>query len=179
MKKMLDCIMAFCIAITLSSCTSTQVAIKGNYPIVNSATTSTSYDQVWSNVIDFFAEHSIPIGTIAKDSGLITAPNVSLGEELVSYEDKSGQIVDPNTWFVLPYNKNVVGCRAECSFNVRVKQMENGDTNIQINLSNIVGYYNIEYLDTFSFKKEIIREKYPRDCYSTGKFEQMLLSLFK
>ena len=140
MKKIINCVMAVCLAMTLSSCVSTQAVIKGNYPILNSATTSTSYDQVWSNIIDFFAENSIPIGTIAKDSGLITATNVALDEAFVSYEDKNGQIVNPDAWFVLPYNKDVVGGRATCSFNVRVKRMENGDTNIQVNLSNIIGY---------------------------------------
>lgn len=167
------------IGILFSSCGVTTPFIKGHYETSNSIITTTPYDQVWSNVIDFFAEHNIPIGTLSKESGLITANNIAISESSVSYEDKNGQIVNPQAWFVLPYTKGVVGGRVTCSFNVRVKKVDENKTSIQINLSNPIGYYNIEYLNTFNFKKEIIYNTVPRTCQSTGNFESLLLAIFK
>ncbi len=170
----------FCmIGAMLSACGVTTPFLRGHYETTNSIITTTHYDQVWSNVIDFFAEHNIPIGTLSKESGLITANNVAINESSVSYEDKNGQIVNPQAWFVLPYIKGVVGGRVTCSFNVRVKKVDEHKTSIQINLSNPIGYYNLEYLNTLTFKKEIIYNTVPRTCQSTGNFESLLLALFK
>lgn len=179
MKKIGILIVALFMGLGLYSCASTVSMIRGQYSVVNSVTTTSSFEDVWSRVIDFFAENNIPIGTIAKDSGIITATNIRFGDNLVSYEDKYGQIVNPNAWFVLPYMKDVVGGRADCSFNVRVRKNDNGTCSIQVNLSNITGYYNIEWLNTMNFKKEIIENTVPKPCSSTGAFENALLALFK
>ena len=71
--------------------------------VKNKITTNTPYDKVWEHIIDFFAENSIPIGVISKESGLITANGVSFDENQVSFEDKNGEI--NNQYAYLPeYN---------------------------------------------------------------------------
>ena len=180
MKKLFSLVAVLLLAIMVNSCSPTIYPLRGNYELISSITTSTPYDKVWNNVIDFFAENNIPIGTLSKDSGIITATNISLDEKVVSYENKDGVIVNSNAWFVVPYfsGVNVVGARATCSFNVRVRQLEDGNVRIQVNISNLTGYYTIEILDPLTLKKEIVRNNYPRECCSTGKFEAALLVLF-
>lgn len=172
LKLLLVCLLGF------NSCSTTQHVIRGNYFSQNSTTTTTPFDKVWTSVIDFFAENSIPITTLSKESGLIVASDIPFSENIVSFEDKDGIIVNPNAWFVLPYAKGVIGARATGAFNVRVKVTEDSTTNIQINCSNLVGYYKIQFTDNF-FQKQIIWNTYPRECKSTGVFEKELLELFK
>ena len=176
MKKTL--ILLLLCSMMLNSCMSTY-GIRGNYDFVNKTITETSYDDVWSKVIDFFAENSVPIGTISKESGLITANNVNFGNSLVCVEDRNGIPERSNAWFVLPYKQGAIGGRASCSFNVRIKSVENGKTYIEVNISNIVGYYDIEYLNTLNFRKEIIKQTVPQEAVSTGLFEKSLLNTFK
>ena len=171
------------LATLLTSCSPKVYIVRGQYDVSNSVTTSIPYDQVWNNIIDFFAENSIPIGTLSKDSGLITASNISFEDDIVSFEDENGFLVNKDAWFVVPYysapGAKLVGARATCSFNVRVRQIEDNQVKIQINLSNMVGYYNAEILNTLTLKKEVIRNTFPRECQSTGRFETALLSLFQ
>lgn len=171
--------LSICFLITLTSCGTTRQTIQGNYVVKNKITTNTPYDKVWEHIIDFFAENSIPIGVISKESGLITANGVSFDENQVSFEDKNGEINNQYAWFVLPYSKNVVGGRATCSFNVRVKANDDKTTTIYVNLSNLIGYYNIEVLNTLTFEKQEIQGKYQVECKSTGQFERELLYIFR
>ena len=92
MKRVFQLTIFCMIGILFSSCGVTTPFIKGHYETSNSFITTTPYDQVWSNVIDFFAEHNIPIGTLSKESGLITANNIAISESSVSYEDKTGKL---------------------------------------------------------------------------------------
>lgn len=155
-----------------------QYTIRGNYKPINSFTTSTPYDQVWNNIIDLFAEYNIPIGILSKDSGLITALNIALDERVVSYENKDGIVTDDNAWFVVPYAPYVVGARATCSFNVRVRQLEGDIVRIQININDMIGYYDCEFFNPLLLKKDLTKNTYPQECRSTGKFETTLLTLF-
>ena len=155
-----------------------QQTIRGNYNPINCLTTSTPYDQVWDNIIDLFAEYNIPIGELSKDSGLITALNIALDESVVSYENEDGIIADDNAWFVVPYAPYVVGARATCSFNVRVRQLEGDIVRIQINIHDMIGYYDCEFFNPLLLKKDLTKNTYPQECHSTGKFETTLLTLF-
>ena len=181
MKNLFSTVALVVALLLLGSCATTQQGIRGFYAPTNVVTTDLEYEKVWSKVIDFFAESSIPIGVLDKSSGLITATSVSFGNKHVSVENKYGEIINPEAWFVVPYFKGmtVVGGRAECSFNVRVKALENGKTTIQINLNNLVGYYDVQYFNSMTLRKEIIRNTYPRECQSTGKFEYALLNYLK
>lgn len=178
MKKVLSLPLLVLSLLVFNSCSTQSYSIRGNYSPLNSVTTSTPFENVWIKVIDFFAENSIPITTLSKESGLIVANDIQFGENVVSYEDSHGQIVNKNAWFVLPYSKQAIGAKATGAFNVRVKTTDNGKTYIQINCSNHVGYYKIQYIDNF-FQKHIIWNTYPRECKSTGQFEKKLLDMFK
>lgn len=156
----------------LNSCITTH-SIKGSYNIVKETTTKTPYDEVWSKVIDFFAENSVPIGTISKESGLITANNVYFGNDVVCIENYKGIPESPTAWFVLPYNQRAIDGRVSCSFNVRIKPTEKGETYIGVNIGYVVGYYDIMNLNN------IIKSIEPQDAVSTGLFEISLLRRFK
>ena len=68
----------FC-AIIASSCGSSQPTLRSTYTInKTSTTTSSSFNEVWNKVIDFFAEQNIPIATLEKESGIIVASNVTI-----------------------------------------------------------------------------------------------------
>ena len=171
--------MLFAAVLSISSCSPKVYGLRGNYEVTKNIETSSSFDDVWNRVIDFFAESNIPIATLEKASGIIVASHVNIENTLVSVENEQGEISDKNAWFVFPYEKNLIGGRVECSFNVRVRKQENGKTYISVNLGGITGYKSIEFLNALTFRKEFINQTVPSTCYSTGKFEQDLLNLFK
>lgn len=169
-----------CILAILSSCSTSIPMLKQEYNTSKSAVSKFDYDTTWSKVIDFFAENSIPITLIDKSSGIITASNVSVGETLVTHEDKNGEILNPNAWFVMPYVKGCLGNQAICGFNVRVTpvQNENDKVTVTVNLSYTSGEYIVEFRDPMTFRKSRMTVKSKLPCVSTGKFESDLLSLF-
>ena len=171
--------MLFATVLSVSSCSPKVYGLRGNYQTINSIETNSSFDDVWNRVIDFFAESNIPVATLEKASGIIVASHVNISNTLVAVENEQGVISDKNAWFVFPYEKNLIGGRVECSFNVRVRKQENGKTYISVNLGGIAGYKSVEYLSTLTFRKEIINQTVPSTCYSTGKFEQDLINMFK
>ena len=42
-------------------------SLKTNYTPTTSIETSTDYDEVWNNVVDFFATNNLPISVLEKD----------------------------------------------------------------------------------------------------------------
>ena len=92
MKKIFG-LFLLCTTMMLSSCSTPMLALKSSYPITNSVETETTYNKVWGNVIDFFAMNNIPISVLEKDNGIIVAPNVSIGETLVTMEDEYGKAI--------------------------------------------------------------------------------------
>ena len=128
--------------------------------------------------------------TMGEEVMLIDAGNEKDGKYIVfipvsdqgDIEDENGKLVNPDSWFVLPYynvsGRTVVGGTATCSFNVRVRELEDGNIKIQINLNNVVGYYIIEWFNSFYLRKEVVETTIPQECKSTGKFEADLLALF-
>lgn len=178
MKKVIN-LLFLVLVLVLSSCGPTVYTLKGNYLMESSAVTDIEFDKVWDNVIDYFAQNNIPVATLEKSSGLIVASNVSIGESLVTLEDKNGQIMNNNAWFVFPYQKGCVGGNVVCSFNVRVKKQDDGKTFIGINIGNIQGYRIVEFLNTMTFSKQRITQTVQSPCSSTGNFEKYLLDNFK
>ncbi len=167
----------FCVIIA-SSCGSSQPILRGNYTInKTSITTSSAFNEVWNKVIDFFAEQSIPIATLEKESGIIVASNITIKYPLCAAEDEYGDLTKPNAWFAFPYTKKGVNHKVTCSFNVRVRETEDNKTYISVNISNISGEYQLEYIDNF-FQKHLTPYT-AIQCEPTGKFERDLLNLFK
>lgn len=163
----------------LSSCSPRVYGLRGNYAVVPSIETTSSFDDVWDRVIDFFAENNIPIATLEKASGIIVANGVNISESLISVENQQGEILDKHAWFVFPYERFVypyeyIGGKVQCSFNVRVRKQDNGRTLITINLGGISGH---KLVLMKSLMPQITEKAAP--CYSTGKFEESLLNLFK
>lgn len=166
-----------CVVIA-SSCGSSQPTLRSTYTInKTSTTTSSSFDVVWNKVIDFFAEQNIPIATLEKESGIIVASNVTIKYPFCAEEDEYGDLTKTNAWFAFPYTKKGVNHKVTCSFNVRVRETENNKTYISVNISNISGEYQVEYVDNF-FQKQLTQYM-PIQCEPTGKFERDLLNLFK
>lgn len=166
-------------AIFSASCSSKIYTIQGSYPIKNSIETETTFDKVWNNVIDFFAENNIPIATLEKESGIIVASNVNIDERSISREDENGKIINSNAWFVAPYSpsKNPSTPKVSCTFNVRVRAMESGKTYISVNVSNISAITTIAQFNPHTFITTY--RDVATQCEPTGKFENDLLNLFR
>lgn len=61
------------------------------YQFSNSQSYSRSYDDLWEDLVGFFAKNSIQIKNIAKDSGVIYA-------ETATFSDTSADCGDPGLW---------------------------------------------------------------------------------
>jgi len=72
MKKIIALAVA---AATLSACATAPITV----PVERSAVTTKSKDEVWSNLVEFFASRNIGIKTIEKDSGIIYAERTFSG----------------------------------------------------------------------------------------------------
>lgn len=181
MKKFLSITLMATAMLSLWSCSPKTYPLQGNYDNQNKfIETSSSFDDVWNKVIDYFAMNNIPISTLEKASGIISATQITIDDSAVAIEDKSGQIHNQNAWIAVPYAKDRVGGTVTCSFNVRVRENDNGKIYIGINIGNIICYPKIEFVNSFTFRKEILQTNYTvSDCASTGLFEKQLLELFK
>lgn len=181
MKKYLSIISMAIAILFLSSCSAKVYSLQGNYDNQNkSIETTSSFDDVWNKVIDFFAINNIPISTLEKASGIISATQITIDDSSVAIEDKTGQIQNKNAWIAVPYDKDRIGGTVTCSFNVRVRQGENGKVYIGVNIGNIVCYPIVEFRDPLTFKKSPLQCRYTiSGCASTGIFEKRLLELFK
>jgi hypothetical protein len=156
----------------LSACTPGFTALRGNYPqtpIINY--TEKSKDQVWDNIIDFFAQKGIPIKIIDKSSGLIVSDKAKLSW---SYEDKKGKLFQPSAFaairkFMYPnVSKPVNPEKVTGEWNIRIKEA-GGKTAINVNLYNIEGTYPLGNSNS-------VRDAGGK---TTGVFEQMIYDAVK
>lgn len=158
-------------------CTVQNVPLNGRYlekPF--EIITDKSFETVWSNIIDLFAQKGLSIKVIDKSSGLITSEKTSLLSNY-SFEKDNGLLENPDAWVVI--NRSTYAGTTlppqvlSGEWNVRIKSIENNKTSININLTNINGSYrsaggqyaaamNVEYTGK-----------------STGKFEQIILKLIQ
>ena len=162
------------LAPALISCGVT-TTLKSNYRPATSIETTASYDEVWDRVVNFFAMNNLPINVLEKDSGIIAANLEFEGEPYITKEDKRGNPMNPDAFFVIPnVGKNEQG-KVSFSFNVRVQKTEYDTIRIYINIGNIKGYRcgNYFYLTYVKW------EEHPIECSSTGVLESKLLEIFK
>lgn len=64
--------------------------LRGQYKVENTIETTSSYEDVWNKVINFFASNNIAISTIDKSSGIVAANDVVFWKTCLTMEDKRG-----------------------------------------------------------------------------------------
>jgi len=162
------------VVIGLSSCVTPQslhlVNIYQDKPFV--IYSEKSKDEVWSKVIDIFAQKGLAINVIDKSSGLIGSNEYSFGNSM-TYEMENGMPNDTTAWVIVNKYTSTLGNiilpnTIKGSFNVRVKE-EGNKTAININLVNLTAWYLHP-----SGSLQI-----PYEIKSTGKFEQSISDLLK
>jgi hypothetical protein len=146
-----------------------------------------SFEKVWDNLIDLFAQKGLSIRIIDKSSGLIISQKSLLS---ASMEDKNGQVIDRDAYIVVPSTKvngriiPVTGTKSGAyatskaikaipvygDWNVRVKPNGSGST-INVNITDVI----YESISGASIKTPIALSGYK----STGVFEKELSELIK
>lgn len=167
MKKVL---LVLVFSLVFSSCVSHNY-LAGSYSSKQYVESKKTYDEVWNNVIDFFALSGISIQTIDKASGLIVADNVSFIDSYT--REKDGVPIDKSAFVVISTVKDSFGHIYEPStskqkfwdisgsFSVRVKN--DGVTKIYVNVNNLRCVFDpgklnliIPIQSTGVFEKELI-----------------------
>lgn len=148
----------------LTSCAPTK-GFQGNYLNSHTISTTSTYDEVWNNVIDYFANTGITITTMEKASGFIVASRISVPQT----KEQDGKPLDPSAFVVIP-NVRKHPDMATATFNVRVRDLGNS-VSITVNMHDIKASYIKN--NGFLIYTEPIEGK------STGVFENGLLNLFK
>lgn len=166
------------IAITIFySCTAKIYTLKGNYEDKPFEIISEKkVDVVWSNIIDLFATKGLSIKVIDKNSGLIVSEKTSLIQNY-TFEDGNGRPKDKTAFVVLGAisygGSNINPDKITGEWNVRIKEIPDSKTSINVNLTNIdatryipASQYNPMQNLTFQAK-------------STGKFEEIISNIVK
>ncbi|WP_259016678.1 hypothetical protein [Emticicia fluvialis] len=165
MKKILY---QFAVLLAVTSC-SFNAPLKGKYQETPFITFSDkSKEEVWSKVIDIFAQKGITINVIDKSSGLIVSAEHSFRES--ASVEVNGAPSDPKSWVVYnPYGIGKVSSRPTKltgNFNVRLKE-DGKRTSININLTNLKGLYDAQ---GYNHQYEV---------RSTGVFEKEFAEMLK
>lgn len=155
--------------VMLTSCSTSKSVLSKSYDVQKTFTTQQSFDHVWNNVIDLFAETGITITNMEKASGLITANGIIFNDHY-TVENKNDKRYNPNAYFIIP-NGKFDSAEITASFNVRVRQNDDNTVSVSINLPNLKGVTHKRDIWTgVTFYKDV-------DVASTGVFEQMLFDL--
>ncbi|HMG82942.1 MAG TPA: hypothetical protein VK559_07890 [Ferruginibacter sp.] len=161
-----------------SGCIATKpdLPVRGIYPAVYTYKSSKSFEDVWSNVIDVFAQKGLPIKIIDKSSGLIVSESILMS---ATNELKTLKLKDSTDYVVIPKKYNAsqnkysalanIPVRGE--WNVRIKKTDSC-TLINVNIVNIEERYTnpqngvVQWENVAGFK-------------STGIFETTIADLIK
>lgn len=167
------------VVLMMSSCSPSYYPMRGDYTTQNRVLeTDASFEEVWANVVDYFAFENIPIQLMDKSSGLIVSKSVEVGSDLVTQENRDGQLQNPRAWFVLSYSSDFISANVRFSFNVRVKTLSNGKTLIAVNVGDIRYGRLVEPSPSEVWLGVDVRKTEMSSCASTGNFEKSLLELF-
>jgi len=179
MKKVNLLLSTICIAtiIVFTSCAPVTIPFKGNYDETFNITSDKPIDEVWSNIIDIFAQKGVSIGVIDKSSGLITSGRTSFLSSY-TFEDNNGQLEDKYA-FVVVKKLSIAGQQLRPStiygtWNVRLKNTSDNKTNININL--IVDDVNGQQRNMYG---QNVGSPYPMEAKSTHVFERLIAELIK
>ncbi|MBA4848754.1 hypothetical protein [Emticicia sp. BO119] len=142
-----------------------QPLLKGNYQTTAYIDSSSkTFDEVWSKVVDVLSENGISIKIIDKTSGIITSENHSFIN--VFTLEKDGAPKDPNAWIVVRDEGMGRIQTVSGNFNIRIKTV-NDKTVISIKLNNI---------EALKFGGGM---RVPFPAQSTGVFEKKIAELVK
>ncbi len=161
------------LCIIFSSCTPVKfIPLKNSYadkPFEQ--TVDKSKDQVWENIIDFFAKNGLSIRLIDRTSGLIISDKTALKW---TYEKKDGSLEFPLAWAAVPKVINTGNnmpykfLTVNGDWNIRIKE-SSGGTLININLVNINCYASAYTLASNSPSAITVA-----GVKSTGNFEKLI-----
>jgi hypothetical protein len=163
------------ISLFFTSCANKITPLKGMYldkpyEIVSEKTK----DQVWDKLIDFFAQKGLSIRIIDRSSGLIISDKSAL---TYSLEDSKGNLIDPTAWIAIEKvynvgaNKIITPSSVSGDWNVRIKELPNNKTSINVNLVNIKA-------KQVSVSKYGVAE-FEIKAKSTGNFEKLIAEQIK
>lgn len=167
------------IIIGLTSCGYKIVPLKGDYPQTPIVFKSDkSFDKVWDNIIDLFAQTGVPIHLVDRSSGLIISGVTNIPW---SFENKSGDLINKSAYIALVKyidkgnNKPVKPFEITGKWNIRIKDIGEGRTSVNINLHELSGSG-----DQFN---AAIRNKKTRSFSingkTTGNFEKLIFDIIK
>lgn len=130
-----------------------------------------NYDAVWSKLVDFLANEGIAVKILDKESGLMVSEVYSF-KNTYTRVGKDGKLENTQAYVVIGDLKGGFGNRLEPhridgNFNVRVKRVGDEQTEITVNLVNLVSTYqnppnvgggiiNIGIKTTGSFEEKIL-----------------------
>jgi len=118
----------------------------GSYTFSNTQSYSRPYDQVWEELVGFFAKNNIQIKNIAKDSGVIYA-------ESATFSDNSADCGDPGLW-----------SRSSRLFNLNVF--------VSRSVSDPTVHVNTKFFETRRFENSVTTV----ECNSKGAVERAVLA---
>jgi hypothetical protein len=164
------------LGILLAGCVATVGTITGKYQDTPyEIKTDKSFEEVWSNVIDFFAQKGISIKIIDKSSGLIISEKTSFLDHYST--EVNGAIRDFDAWIVLNSINHgsfeTLPDHVYGEWNVRLKPMDGGGTLINVNLTNIDAGRHVSRTQYTPEQNIVFKGK------STGKFESFIAKTIK
>jgi hypothetical protein len=161
----------FCTALFLISCSAKVVPLRNQYPVPPMTfKTENKIDQVWSNLIDFIATTGMSIKIIDRGSGLLITEDYSFVKKMTHENQKTKKVNNPDAYLVSNWYKISGGYLAPtevmANWNIRLKEIEGGGTNIAVNITNVRAVNAIDKARVF-------------DVRSTGVFEKMIFDIVK
>ncbi|MDC1123859.1 hypothetical protein OAT15_02290 [Gammaproteobacteria bacterium] len=136
----------------VASCATTPTVVVE--PFDSSKTYMADFDTTWSKLVKFMSTNQISIGTIEKDSGLITLNGDNLSKDLVLSYCASNPVGWPNT---------TTGGKAQGNVSItEVDGFVTANVNVRFNVQGQYCYQGCSYVNY--------------QCQSNGNFEKSLLN---
>ena len=167
-------ILSLALLALLTSCATKVVPLKGTYTNGNfEKVADKPKDQIWDNIIDFFAKNGIPIHIIDRSSGLIVSTQTELNW---SREDKNGNLINKKAQIAIMRIKQGNGSidysQVTGQWNIRIKPVDQNKTLVNINI------VNPKYeLGAGRNAIAISREFKKGEFQSTGLFEETIYNI--
>lgn len=159
----------------LAGCAIKTIPIKGKYlDKPYEVISDKSKEQVWDKIIDFFAQKGLSIRIIDKSSGLIISDKTAL---TWTFEDSKGNLINPDAWIVIEKsidpgpNKLIKPASVSGDWNIRIKELPDNKTSINVNLVNIKA--------KSGYQGKYAANEYDIKALSTGNFEKLITDQIK